>query len=172
MTVSSSTVSGLRVVVATPLGCLSVTERLGSIVEVQWSKDAPSMPPSPLLEDARDQIRSYFDRARAGFELPLAPVGSSFDGRIWKEISTIPYGATATYGEIARRLGTSPRAIGGACGRNPIVLVIPCHRVVGANGRLTGYSGGDGLGTKAALLDHERRCRRAADPAPIPLPLL
>lgn len=161
MTAMSSPPPALRVIVATPLGGLAVTERGGSLVEMYWSEDEPLAPPSPLLEDAADQIRSYFDGTLRDFDLPLDPFGSAFDRRIWKEIAAIPYGGTATYGDIAKRLGTAPRAVGGACARNPIVLVIPCHRVVGTTGKLTGYSGGNGLTTKEALLDHERSLGRA-----------
>lgn len=171
MPAMSSPSPSFRVVIATPLGGLAVTGSVGNIVEMHWSDEAPSAPPSSLLETVADQIRSYFDGTRRDFDLPLAPFGSGFDRRIWMEIAAIPYGSTTTYGEIAKRLGTAPRAVGGACARNPIVLVIPCHRVVGATGRLTGYSGGKGLTTKEALLDHERSSGRAFDREQDQMPL-
>jgi methylated-DNA-[protein]-cysteine S-methyltransferase len=99
----------------------------------------------PLLAEAADQLTAYFDRRLKEFDLPLRPDGTAFQQRVWTELQTIAYGATATYGEIAARLGMSPgasRAVGAANGRNPIGIVIPCHRVVGTNGSLSGYAGG------------------------------
>jgi methylated-DNA-[protein]-cysteine S-methyltransferase len=98
-----------------------------------------------LLRDAAQQLESYFAGAVRHFDLPLAPRGSEFQLRVWDELQRISYGETATYGEIAGRLGLAghaARAVGAANGRNPIPVVIPCHRVVGANGVLTGYGGG------------------------------
>lgn len=112
-----------------------------------------------------EQARAWLDRYGAGMrpapgELPLAARGSSFQKRVWKLLTEIPYGRTATYGEIARRIaaetgaGGSARAVGGAVGRNPLCIIVPCHRVVGANGSLTGFGGG--LATKIKLLEHEQ----------------
>lgn len=110
------------------------------------------------LRDALDQLSEYFDGSRMAFDLPLAFSGSAFDEAVWQALAEIPYGATVSYGEIARRLGEGPaaaRAVGAACGTNPLPIVIPCHRVIGANGALTGFGGG--LETKAFLLSLERR---------------
>lgn len=99
----------------------------------------------PLLRMAAQQLESYFAGASREFDLPLAPIGSEFQQRVWGELLRIGYGETATYGEIAGRMGLAghaARAVGSANGRNPIPVVIPCHRVVGANGVLTGYGGG------------------------------
>ncbi len=134
-----------------PLGPLTVFEDGGAIVAVEWGR-APDGRVTPLLADARDQLDAYFDGRRRAFDLPLRPAGSPFQRAVWDAIAAVPYGDTASYGDLARRLGSSPRAVGGACGRNPIAVVIPCHRIVGSGGRLTGYSGGDGLTTKDALL--------------------
>jgi methylated-DNA-[protein]-cysteine S-methyltransferase len=103
------------------------------------------------------QLLAYFDRSRTTFDLPLAPAGGSpFERAVWEAMRAIPYGETWTYGDLAARLGGVARAVGGACGRNPIPIVIPCHRVLGAGGKLVGFSGGSGIDSKARLLDLER----------------
>jgi methylated-DNA-[protein]-cysteine S-methyltransferase len=110
----------------------------------------------PVLAAARAQLAEYFARARRTFDLPLAPAGTVFQQRVWQALLDIPYGATTSYGEIARRLGQPPgasRAVGLANGSNPISIIIPCHRVVGSDGSLTGYGGG--LDRKRFLLDLE-----------------
>lgn len=101
------------------------------------------------------QLHDYFDRRRTVFDLPLAPVGTPFQQRVWMALLDIPHGVTISYGELATRLGDpkASRAVGLANGRNPISIIIPCHRVIGANGNLTGYGGG--LDRKEWLLRHE-----------------
>ena len=96
------------------------------------------------------QLADYFAGARREFDVPLAPRGDDFQQRVWALLRDIPYGATRTYGELARELGVMPQEIGGAVARNPIMIVVPCHRVIGADGSLTGYAGG--LDRKRALL--------------------
>jgi methylated-DNA-[protein]-cysteine S-methyltransferase len=111
----------------------------------------------PVLVAARTQLGEYFARERRAFDLPLAPAGTAFQHRVWDALLEIPYGATASYGDIARRLGlplTASRAVGLANGSNPVSIVVPCHRVIGADGSLTGYGGG--LDRKRFLLDLER----------------
>jgi methylated-DNA-[protein]-cysteine S-methyltransferase len=111
----------------------------------------------PLLVTAATQLREYFARERRLFDLPLAPQGSGFQKRVWQALLAIGYGETASYGDVARRLNLLPsasRAVGTANGSNPISIVIPCHRVIGADGSLTGYGGG--LERKRFLLDLER----------------
>jgi methylated-DNA-[protein]-cysteine S-methyltransferase len=111
----------------------------------------------PVLAAARTQLAEYFARERREFDLPLAPTGTAFQRRVWDALRAVPYGATVPYGEIARRLGLPPgasRAVGLANGANPVSIVVPCHRVVGADGSLTGYGGG--LDRKRYLLDLER----------------
>jgi len=102
----------------------------------------------------REQLDEYFAGARQTFDLPLHEVGTPFEKAVWARLRTIPFGSTATYGELARELNSAARAVGRANGRNRISIIVPCHRVVGANGHLTGYAGG--IPTKRALLDHER----------------
>jgi methylated-DNA-[protein]-cysteine S-methyltransferase len=111
----------------------------------------------PVLAAARSQLEEYFARERRFFDLPLALAGTAFQRRVWNALLGIPYGATTSYGDIARRLGlplTASRAVGLANGSNPVSIVVPCHRVIGADGSLTGYGGG--LDRKRFLLDLER----------------
>jgi methylated-DNA-[protein]-cysteine S-methyltransferase len=109
-------------------------------------------PGNAHLKKAKKQLAEYFGGKRKAFELDLDPAGSPFQKRVWKEIAGVPYGETISYGELARRAGfpEGARAAGAATGRNPIGIVVPCHRIVGANGKLTGYAGG--LDKKRALL--------------------
>lgn len=136
---------------SSPLGMLSLFEAGGNLVALEWGKVLESEP-SPLLKEARRQLNAYFDGRLKDFDLPLAPEGSSFQRSVWGQLRRIPFGAVRTYGGIATAISNAPRAVGGACGRNPIPIIIPCHRAVGKDGRLGGYSGGDGLATKRALL--------------------
>ncbi|MDO8607566.1 MAG: methylated-DNA--[protein]-cysteine S-methyltransferase [Phaeospirillum sp.] len=135
----------------TPIGPLALFEADDAIVAVDWGW-LPDNEESPLLLRARDQLEEYFEGKRQIFDLPLAPHGTAFQRKVWAELEKIPFGATLTYGQLAERLGTAPRALGGACGRNPIPVIIPCHRVLAANGGLGGYSGIDGIETKEILL--------------------
>lgn len=114
------------------------------------------------LRETIDQLRAYFDGHRFRFDLPLAPEGTPFQQRVWEALQRIPCGETRRYGELAAAIGypNASRAVGAANGRNPIAIVIPCHRVIGANGKLTGYAGG--LRVKKSLLDHEARMARHA----------
>ena len=107
------------------------------------------------LAEPRRQLTEYFGGERAGFDLELRPAGGPFQLRVWEALREIPYGETASYGELAQRLGApgAARAVGAANGRNPLAIVVPCHRVIGASGALTGYAGG--LECKRALLDLE-----------------
>ena len=111
----------------------------------------------PLLVEARAQLTAYFARELKEFDLPLAPQGTPFQQRVWQELKRIGYGETASYGQVAQRIGmtnAASRAVGLANGRNPVPIVVPCHRVVGANGSLTGFAGG--LERKQTLLSLEQ----------------
>ncbi len=138
---------------ATPLGWLRAVEAEGRIVRVQWRDGAaPAEPsPGPLLAEAGRQLAAYLDGGLKDFDLPLAPAGSDFQRSVWREMTRIPYGEVLTYGEMAARSGGVARAVGAACGANPIPVIIPCHRVVAGEG-LGGYSGRGGLETKRRLL--------------------
>ena len=140
-----------RLTCETPLGPMTFREEAGAIVSLNWER-AKDQDPTPLLTRAAEQLEEYFAGTRTDFDLPLAPGGSAFQRAICDQMLRIPYGETRTYGDLAAALDTAPRAVGIACGRNTIPIVIPCHRVVGAGGALTGYSGGDGVETKSFLL--------------------
>ena len=120
-----------------------------------WIEDNGHGPAGEVLARARQQLTEYFDGARTTFDLPLEALGSAFEHRVWNALRTIPYGATTSYGELARRLGdvSATRAVGAANGKNPIPIIVPCHRVVGSKGELTGFGGG--LDRKRWLLEHE-----------------
>lgn len=116
----------------------------------------PETLPCPAAQDVTDQLSEYFSGTRTEFDIPLAPNGTPFQKLVWRELCRIPYGQTRTYGEIAAAIGNpgAARAVGMACNRNPIWLIIPCHRIVGTGGKLTGYAGG--LDLKRRLLDLEQ----------------
>lgn len=143
-----------HVCVASPLGPLTLFEDDGAIVAVEWGR-APNGRATPLLKEAARQIEAYFDGKLRDFDLPLKPEGTRFQKAVWARMRKIPYGKTATYGDLAASLQSSPRAVGNACGANPIPVVIPCHRVIGKSGAMVGYSGGEGVDTKAMLLHLE-----------------
>lgn len=108
--------------------------------------------PNAVLKEATRQLDRYFDRKLRRFDLPLAARGTDHQKRVWAMMCEIPFGETATYGGMAAALGSGPRAVGTACGRNPIPIIVPCHRVLGAGGKEGGFSGGRGLPTKRQLL--------------------
>ncbi len=162
-------------VVPTPIGPLVLVASSKGLRAVLWSNDdgirvrgaavdpvAPGSDETPILaaevilQQAAEELEEYFAGTRRSFGVPLDPVGTTFQQQAWAALRTIPYGETVTYGEQAERLGDrrKARAVGAANGRNPISIIVPCHRVVGANGSLTGFAGG--LDVKAWLLDHER----------------
>ena len=144
--------------IKTPVGILRV-EGGKAITRVEWGESEASSP-NKLLIDAKTQILDYFNGDLHYFKLPILPSGTPFQIYVWHNLTKIPYAQTLTYGKLAQRLKTSPRAIGGACRSNPIPLIIPCHRIVGQNGNLTGFSGGDGVRTKETLLLLEQRTLR------------
>jgi methylated-DNA-[protein]-cysteine S-methyltransferase len=116
-----------------------------------WTRD------SSAFGAVRAQLSAYFAGELKAFELPLAPRGSAFQLGVWEQLRRIPYGATISYGELARRIGdaSAARAVGAANGQNPLPIVVPCHRVIGADGSLTGFGGG--IATKKFLLEHEQK---------------
>jgi len=148
-------VTVFHVTVPSPVGALTVREVDGRIVSVSWSDHAPDPArdaATPLLETAAQQLNAYFYCGLRQFDLPLAPTGSAFERAVWDQMLQIPYGRTRSYGEIARAVGGEARSVGGACGSNPIPVIIPCHRVLAADGRSGGYSGRGGTETKHFLL--------------------
>jgi methylated-DNA-[protein]-cysteine S-methyltransferase len=139
---------------ATPIGDLSLFEEGGKLVAVEWGR-AGGGKSTPLLDRARKQLDEYFDGKRRKFNLPLAPLGTPYQKKVWAAIARIPFGQTKSYGDIAHETDSGPRAVGGACGRNPIGIIVPCHRVLGSHGSIGGYSGAGGLVTKKQLLKLE-----------------
>ena len=119
---------------------------------------------TPLLQQAKQQLTDYFEQKRKTFDLPLAPAGTEFQRNVWRELRAIPYGVTCSYADIAKRLNNpnAVRAVGSANGKNPISIIVPCHRVIGTNGTLTGYAGG--LQRKAFLLLLENPLFSAREP--------
>ena len=138
---------------------LAASETALTAVYFPTSRGVPGVEPevraNAVLVQAQTQLSEYFARARTTFDLPLDPGGSPFERRVWAALRRIPYGATVSYGELARRLGDvrATRAVGAANARNPIPIIVPCHRVVGSRGELVGFGGG--LDRKRWLLEHE-----------------
>jgi methylated-DNA-[protein]-cysteine S-methyltransferase len=165
-----------RTTIATPLGPMSAAFAGPVLVGLAFgdapagaqerahagARQAPASAPgetAPALAALRGALEAYFSGRAVDFDIPLAPVGTPFQQAVWQALRGIPYGATASYAEIARRIGRprAVRAVGFANARNPIAIIVPCHRVIGADGTLTGYAGG--LERKQALLELESRAR-------------
>ena len=146
--------------IPSPVGQLTIDEKDDAIVAIRWA-DMPAGNGSSLLAEAARPLDAYFAGQLSHFDLPLAPAGSPFEARVWSAMQLIPYGETRSYGDLATAIGSAPRPVGGACGRNPIPIMIPCHRVL-ARGGLGGYSGSGGLATKQRLLALEGALRKAA----------
>ena len=136
--------------IPSPVGQLTIEEADDRIVAIRWG-DGEAGNGSSLLAEAARQLAAYFDGRLRDFDLPLAPEGTAFEGRVWAAMQAIPYGQTRSYGDLAGMTGSAPRAVGRTCGKNPIPIVVPCHRVL-AKGGLGGYSGDGGLVTKQRLL--------------------
>jgi len=143
--------------VNSPLGVLTLREHDGKLTAIDFGRTIPARDesPTPFLLTAAQQLDAYFFCNLKQFDLVLAPAGSEFEQAVWRAMLAIPPGRTRTYGEVAKQLSGAARAVGGACGRNPIPIVIPCHRIVSAHGELGGYSGRGGLATKKFLLELE-----------------
>jgi methylated-DNA-[protein]-cysteine S-methyltransferase len=143
-----------EIAVQSPLGPLTLAEAEGCITRLDW-RTAVRAEETPLLREARRQLAAYFAGKLRMFDLPLALHGSPFQQSVWRAMQRIPYGTTRSYGELAHETDSAPRAVGGACGRNPIAIIVPCHRVLAAGQRIGGYSGGKGIATKRRLLELE-----------------
>lgn len=165
--------------IPSPAGDLLAVADRGALVELSFDasralarrqklSSEPLRQASGEFNRVRTQLAAYFGGELRDFDLPLAPVGAAFERRVWRELRTIPYGTTTSYGAIARALGApnAARAVGSANGRNPIAIVIPCHRVIGSTGELTGYGGG--LARKRLLLDLESRHSGLFEAIPTP----
>ncbi len=151
-----------EILMQSPIGVLRLVARDGALTAIHLEDEPPGVPPEgthPVLDVARRQLEEYFAGTRQAFDLPLEPVGTPFERGVWRALLNITLGDTTSYGVLAAGLGraTAARAVGAANRKNPLAIVVPCHRVVGASGALTGYAGG--LARKAWLLAHERRMR-------------
>jgi methylated-DNA-[protein]-cysteine S-methyltransferase len=174
VTVAAGATNAVHAVLATRLGDLTVVREHGGLTGLYFPRHWPRPDRTAFgprtdegFEDVARQLGEYLDGDRSVFELPLKVRGAEFDRRVWDLISAVPYGETTTYGDLARELGagTEPRDVGAAVGRNPMCIIIPCHRVIGSTGKLTGYAGG--LARKRTLLEIEHaRLIRAGHAAP------
>lgn len=137
-----------------PVGDLTISEDDGDIVAVDWGwgRDQDH---SPLLDECVSLLNRYFDGESIAFTLPLNPYGTEFQKAVWQEMLAIPYGEIRTYGDVSQKLNSSARAVGTACGRNPIPIIIPCHRILASGGQLGGYTADGGVEIKEALLNLE-----------------
>ncbi len=151
----------VRRTVDSPVGPLVLVASATGLRAVDFGIDPRREPipvgPSAILDETERQLAEYFDGERLDFDLPLEPEGTPFQLSVWQVLHTIPYGETISYGEQARRLGDAKkaRAVGGANGRNPLPIVVPCHRVIGASGALTGFGGGVPIKESLLLLERE-----------------
>jgi len=134
-----------------PVGDLTVSEDDGAIVALDFGRGM-TQTRTALLDEAVAQLTAYFDGSLSEFDLPLNPQGTPFQKNVWDLMCAIPYGGMRAYADLARDLKSAARAVGGACGANPIPVIIPCHRVLAAGGKMGGFSGGEGIPTKVALL--------------------
>ena len=148
-------------IVQTPLGGMELVSDGTALVRACFVEqtDTRTSETDEIEQLAAQQLREYFDGQRTEFTVPLKPSGTPFQRMVWEQLEHIPYGQTISYGEVAAAIGKpqAARAVGMACGRNPIWIFLPCHRVVGRNGELTGYAGG--LMRKRWLIDWERQKR-------------
>jgi methylated-DNA-[protein]-cysteine S-methyltransferase len=141
-----------------PIGPITLIAQGEKIVRVELGKKARAEGSSKVLTDAKNQIAAYFAGKLERFTLPIEAVGTEFQKSVWKEISKIGFGRKISYGESAAKIGNpaASRAVGAAVGSNPTPLLVGCHRVLGSTGKITGFTGGKGIKTKAWLLDHEQ----------------
>ena len=142
---------------SSPIGVVRLTEADGFIIRIELTDIADTLTlPTPLLHEAEQQIMAYLDGKRQQLDFPIRMVSTPFQQRVWHALQQIPYGTTRTYGEIATAIGNprASRAVGMACNKNPLLLIVPCHRVIGANGKLTGFA--YGTSAKQWLLELEK----------------
>lgn len=142
-----------------PIGPLTLTEEDGALIRLDFGKKGQAGPETPLLAEARNQLEQYFSGSLRRFTLPLQPKGTPFQQKVWAALLQIPWGETRTYGQVAAMIGQPKacRAVGMANNRNPLPIFIPCHRVIGANGQLTGYAGGLPAKERLLSLEHSNR---------------
>ena len=137
-------------------GNIRITSEEEKIIHIEFTNNNLINSNSNILNITKNQIEEYLLNNRKKFSIDMSLNGTDFQHRVWQQIKLIPYGKHTTYLKIANILKTSPRAVGNACGKNPILLIVPCHRVIASNGNLTGFSALGGINTKKHLLDHEK----------------
>jgi methylated-DNA-[protein]-cysteine S-methyltransferase len=164
---------------ASPIGRIEIVGNGTAIVSLSIERDG-TLPhddldehTDPVLDRAVAQLGEYFDGHRRDFDLPLALAGTAFQLAVWEQLVELEFGEVVSYGELGMGTGrpTAGRAVGGAVGANPVPIIVPCHRVLGGDGRITGYSGGEGIPTKAWLLDHEGIAHRSVSQPTLDLAL-
>lgn len=143
-------------VITTPIGNIKIEEQDEKITGISYTEERPSYADTHVLKEAQKQLNEYFEGRRKIFNLPLNPAGTEFQHKVWSALKEIPYGGIRTYKQIAEQIGnpSACRAVGMANNKNPIMIVVPCHRVIGSNGALTGYA--SGVDIKEKLLDLEK----------------
>ena len=144
-----------EIIFKTSLGNIQLASKNIEIVSIQFTTKNVKQSNLALLNKAKKQIEEYILGQRKLFDIKINPEGTEFQKTVWKKLYTIPYGKTVSYLKLANSLGTSPRAIGNACGKNPLLIEIPCHRVIRSDGKLGGYSGKGGVNQKRKLLKEE-----------------
>lgn len=143
-----------------PVGRLRLTVEDSALTHIDWIGDGEVITGNhPVLDRAVAALEAFFAGREPNLDFPMAPAGSDFQKAVWREMLKIPFGETRTYGDLAEKTGAVAQAVGGACGANPIPILVPCHRVTAANGKLGGFSGGQGSETKRILLAHEQQFR-------------
>ena len=142
------------------IGNIELVSSKNRIIAVNRTRKKPNKTEDKLLKRSALQIKMYLARKRRSLNFPTRQMGTKFQNRVWNYLRRIPYGRTTTYGDIARKLRTSPRAVGGALGRNNLMMTVPCHRVVGSDGKLTGFTSVGGLSTKRNLLNIEQKTKK------------
>jgi methylated-DNA-[protein]-cysteine S-methyltransferase len=155
---------------ASPVGKLKLVATANALVAVLWEREQPNRvkldtpnpdPRHPVLIETERQLTEYFSGARTEFDLPLEPRGSEFQKTVWRALTKIPFGKTTSYLDLAKAVASAQavRAVGAANGKNPLSIVVPCHRVIGANGSLTGFAGGVEVKAKLLALEARAACR-------------
>jgi methylated-DNA-[protein]-cysteine S-methyltransferase len=151
--------TALRRHIDTPLGPLTIAVEAGALTLLEFGAlgeaAAGDSANEALADETARQLGAYFAGRLTRFDLPLRAADTPFRQKVWRALRAVPYGQTRSYGEIARDVDSAPRAVGGACGANPIAIIVPCHRITGAGGWIGGFSGGEGCATKTFLLEHE-----------------
>ena len=139
----------------TPLGMMEITANHEAVLSIHFVEHAQAVRSNTATDIAKQQMREYFDGKREHFDMPMTPQGTEFQKRVWNALTTVAYGKTCSYSDIAQKIENpkAVRAVGSANGKNPMTIVVPCHRIIGSNGSLTGYA--SGTDRKAWLLNHE-----------------